>query len=108
MKYFTFFVFSIFFLNISIAQPGNDDCSGLVDLGVAPACEDTVYDNIDATATDIGFGNNPACFNGGTTQNDVWFAFTAPTDITDFTIAIFGAADGPNTQSLLNPQIALY
>ncbi|NRA50292.1 MAG: hypothetical protein HRU12_14260, partial [Phaeodactylibacter sp.] len=59
---------------LAFAQPENDDCSGLIDLGVAPACPDSVYfSNVDATPSDIGFGNIPSCFNGGTVGNDVWF-----------------------------------
>lgn len=98
----------LFFGKILFAQPVNDDCSGLEDLGVAPACPTTIFNNIDATASDIGAGNSPLCFNGGTTQNDVWFSFTTGTDILDFTITVSGTPDGPNSIALTNPQIALY
>jgi gliding motility-associated-like protein len=85
----------------------NDDCSGLIDLGTVPTCPDDVFDNIDATASDIGFNNIPSCFNGGSVQRDVWFAFTLPNDITDVSISLQGVDIGPNG-SILNPQIALY
>jgi gliding motility-associated-like protein len=100
---------SLFILPLlAFAQPVNDDCGGLIDLGVAPACPDTVFfNNIDATASDIGFGNIPECFNGGTVQNDVWFAFTTSDTIFDYTITLTGLSDGTNP-SISNPQIAIY
>lgn len=101
--------FLLLFATALIAQPPNDDCAGLIDLGVAPACETTeFYTNIDATASDIGIGNNPLCFNGGTTQNDVWFAFTTSDTIFDYTFTVMGTEMGPNGQALSNPQIAVY
>lgn len=100
---------SLFLFSIPLfSQPVNDDCSGLIDLGVAPVCETTnIYDNVDATASDIGFGNIPANFNGGVVNNDVWFSFTTPADLQDFKITVFSELGGPNTP-ILNPQIALY
>lgn len=90
------------------AQPINDDCSGLIDLGVAPICPENVfYTNVGATASDIGFGNVPACFNGGGTQRDVWFAFTTSDTIFDYTITVTGLTDGVSP-GMINPQIALY
>ena len=52
----TFLSFLAFFCfeTLLTAQPGNDDCSGLEDLGAAPACTNTIYTNVDATASDIG------------------------------------------------------
>jgi len=93
---------------LAMAQPANDDCTGLIDLGVVPACTPAIYTNVGATASDIGFGNNPSCFNGGTTQHDVWFSFTTTSDLTDITITLIGVLDGPNGDAILNPQIALY
>jgi len=90
-----------------LAQPENDDCSGLIDLGTAPVCPNTIYDNLGATASDIGFNNIPGCFNGGNVNRDVWFAFETPADITDVAITLQGASDGPNG-SILNPQVVLY
>ncbi len=102
----------LFFLltmgTLGIAQPANDDCIGLIDLGVVPACTPAIYTNVSATASNIGFGNNPSCFNGGTTQRDVWFSFTTTDDLTDITITLIGVLNGPNADAILNPQIALY
>jgi gliding motility-associated-like protein len=89
------------------AQPVNDDCGGLIALGALPACGDEIYDNIDATPSDIGFGNIPSCFNGGSVNRDVWFSFTTTDDIIDVTVTLQGATDGPNG-SILNPQINIY
>ncbi len=93
----------LFFLltmgTLGMAQPANDDCTGLIDLGVVPVCTPAIYTNVDATASDIGFGNNPSCFNGGTTQRDVWFSFTTTADLTDVTITLIGVLNGP-TQTL--------
>lgn len=91
------------------AQPVNDNCSGLIDLGVIPACDPAdVYTNVGATASNIGFGNIPSCFNGGGTERDVWFAFTVGTDFTDVTVSVLGTTTGPNGASIINPQIAIY
>ncbi len=102
----------LFFLltmgTLAMAQPANDDCTGLIDLGVVPACTPAIYTNVDATASNIGFGNNPSCFNGGTTQRDVWFSFTTTADLTDITITLIGVLNGANADAILNPQIALY
>ena len=97
------------FLSISLfAQPINDDCNGVIDLGIAPYCDETViYDNIDATESDIGFGNIPDCFNGGIVGNDVWFSFVASDTITNYKISLLGTTEGANG-SILNPQMALY
>ncbi|MEQ8703745.1 MAG: CUB domain-containing protein, partial [Phaeodactylibacter sp.] len=89
------------------AQPANDDCDGLIALGNLPACGDEIYDNLNATPSDIGEGNIPGCFNGGSVDRDVWFSFTTTSDIIDVTITLQGATDGPNG-SILNPQINVY
>ena len=90
------------------AQPVNDNCSGLIDLGVAPACPEGVFfTNVGATASDIGADNLPTCFNGGGTQRDVWFAFTASDTLFDYSITVTGLADG-GSPGMVNPQIALY
>ncbi len=67
MKYFFTLLCSVLFTVSAWAQPANDDCANLIDLGTAPTCLDDIFTNIDAT--DSG-GDNPSCFNGGTTQND--------------------------------------
>ena len=101
------FFFLSFFCTAALSQPVNDDCDGVTDIGTVPTCPDDVFDNIGATASDIGFNNIPTCFNGGAVQRDVWFAFTVPAGITDVTITLDGVDSGPNT-AILNPQIALY
>lgn len=99
--------FALFSLALA-AQPVNDDCAGIIDLGVVPFCPDTVfYNNVNATPSDIGFGNIPSCFNGGGVQNDVWFAFTTSDTIFDYTITVTGISDGM-IGAMSNPQIALY
>jgi gliding motility-associated-like protein len=101
--------FSLLFTTLSWAQPANDDCDGLIDLGIVPTCPGNteIYNNVDATASDIGFGNIPACFNGGSVDNDVWFSFTTTDDITDVSISVLGTDAGSNG-SIMNPQIAIY
>lgn len=93
---------------LCLAQPINDNCSGLIDLGVTPACPPDIFTNVGATTSNIGFGNNPSCFNGGGTQRDVWFAFTTTVDLTDLSITLIGVNTGPNGTAIMNPQIALY
>ena len=94
---------------VVFAQPENDDCAGLIDLGVAPTCPDTVvFSNVDATSSDIGFGNIPSCFNGGVVGNDVWFAFTTSDTIFDYTITVTGISDPDGSAPLSSPQVALY
>lgn len=91
-----------------IQLTNNDDCDGIIDLGVAPFCQPSVFfSNIDATPSDIGFGNSPSCFNGGVAENDVWFSFTTNDTIFQYSIFLTGISDGVNPP-LINPQIALY
>lgn len=89
------------------AQPANDDCPGVINLGVAPVCPQQFFTNVGATASNIGAGNNPTCFNGGIAPRDVWFAFTTSDTITDYTITVAGGPDG-GSPGMRNPQIALY
>lgn len=102
-------VLPLFFLVLgtlkTFAQPANDNCNAAINLGAIPACPTTVFTNINATAST---GNSPSCFNGGTTQRDVWFTFTTPADTRQATIVVKGVSNGPNTKGLLNPQIAVY
>ncbi|MEZ4953467.1 MAG: hypothetical protein R2825_07815 [Saprospiraceae bacterium] len=57
--------FSFLLLTIGLfAQPANDDCAGIIDLGFAPSCDSTLYNNIGATQSDIGFDNFNTCFVG--------------------------------------------
>ena len=106
MKYIWTFVIPFWTIHL-IAQPANDNCNGLIDLGLAPVCTEDIYANVEATASDIGISNNPTCFNGGTTQNDVWFSFTTSDTLFDYTISIMGTSGGANG-AISSPQIALY
>lgn len=109
MRLFSLFLTIMTIVGRVYAQaPVNDNCNGVIDLGVTPACPTTAFTNVNATATDIGFGNNPSCFNGGTAQRDVWFAFTANDTIEDVTISITGTTSGPNGIAITNPQVAVY
>ncbi len=99
----------------SFAQPVNDDCDGLIDLGVAPYCPDItisgneteIYNNIDATPSVVG-DDDPSCFNGGLVNRDVWFSFTTTDTILDYTITVMGVEDNNGTPAMLNPQVAIY
>lgn len=110
MKQFQLLILVLSLFSTTIfAQPPNDDCDNIVDLGVAPSCQtDVFYTNIGATPSDIGAGNSPTCFNGGTTQRDVWFSFTTSDTIRDYTFTIAGVSSGDNQTPIRNPQIALY
>ena len=104
-------ILTFFFLTLTIgllAQPVNDDCSGIIDLGVAPSCDSTLYNNIGATESDIGTDNFPGCFIG-VPDRDVWFQFTATTDFLDYRIEVIGCEDtGQGIDAMSNPQIAIY
>lgn len=109
MKLFLpFFILLAFTGKIFAQAPVNDNCSGLIDLGLLPACPSTIYSNVNATASNIGFGNNPSCFNGGAAQRDVWFSFTTSDTLFDITISLTGVLNGPNADAIGNPEIALY
>ncbi len=102
---FVFLLLSIF----GISQPINDDCAGLIDLGIVPICpSSSIYTNVDATASDIGFGNIPDCFNGGLVDRDVWFMFTTDNMTTDYTITVTGVTDGSGSTPIVNPQLEIY
>ncbi len=111
-KLFTF-LFLLSTLSV-FAQPANDDCPGIIDLGVVPFCPDNqFFTNEDATATDIGNDNIPgpgACGNNDITfvGNDVWFQFTSSDTITDYTITVTGMDDGMGSTAMTNPQIMIY
>lgn len=105
-----------FFLSLSVlafAQaPVNDDCAGIIDLGVAPWCDSTVfYTNLDATASDIGNDNIPNinnCSGLGEMDHDVWFSFIASDTIMDYLITVTGITDGMGSIPMNMPQIAIY
>ncbi|MCU0348311.1 MAG: choice-of-anchor L domain-containing protein, partial [Saprospiraceae bacterium] len=92
------------------AQPANDDCPGIVDLGPAPICPpDVIYNNLNATTSDIGFDNIPPCWVGGIPNRDVWFSFVAVDTILDYRITVTACPDPTlGIDPMLNPQIAIY
>ena len=105
----------ILFLVCSIslfAQPANDDCSGLIDLGVIPLCPDSLYfTNVDATESNIGIDNFPIGCDGGDFSfvgRDVWFQFTTNDTLVDINIDVIGINDPMGSTPLSNPQIAVY
>lgn len=102
-------IFSFFTAISLFAQPSNDDCIGLIDLGLAPVCSTTdLYNNVDATESDIGDDNFPNCFVG-VPSRDVWFAFTTVDTILNYRITLTGCPDPSlGFPSIVNPQIAVY
>ncbi len=62
------------------------------------------FNNVNATASDIGSDNNPSCFNGNVATHDVWFMFTCPDTAFDFRITLTGVT----ANSILNPEFAIY
>ncbi len=105
------FVFFLTFTQV-FAQPGNDDCPGLIDLGEAPFCpSDVFYTNVNATPSEVGNDNIPQsgnCSSLGPMQRDVWFSFVATSAFTDYTITATGITDGNGSTPMLQPQMALY
>ena len=101
--------FSFLLLTIGLfAQPINDDCNGIIDLGTAPSCDSTLYNNFGATESDIGNDNFPNCFVG-VPARDVWFQFTATVDFLDYRIEVTGCEDTDlGIDAMSNPQIAIY
>ena len=105
-------LFFLLLMSLSLfAQPMSDDCEGLIDLGQGPVCTNDIYTNLDATASqpfsDPSF-NIPSCWN--IINHDVWATFTVPPDgsVIDFVISIIGTEAGPNTNTIVQPQLALY
>ena len=110
MKKLNLTIFLLSFFTSIFAQPINDDCPGIIDLGTAPICPviDT-FTNVNATASVVfsdPSANIPLCFNSGNVERDVWFQFTAPLDISDFTVTVSGV-DWMNG-AIVQPQIAVY
>jgi gliding motility-associated-like protein len=95
---------AIFITTICLAQPANDDCAGIIDLGDAPICPSPViYSNFNATTSDIGNDNLPPCFNGAP-ERDVWFSFTATAAIANYEVSVIGSGGSP----IVQPQVAVY
>jgi len=111
MKRILLFCLTIFLSFNAFAQPANDDCSGLINLGEAPLCDSSaIYSNVNATASQIfdppSNVNIPSCWDN--VNNDVWFEFTVPADgsVVDFTVALSG--DDTNGNMMTQPQLAVY
>ncbi len=108
MKHFFTFSFLLFAFSL-FAQPANDDCPGIFNLGAAPICDDNIiYNNFEATESNIGFDNFPSCWVGNPVR-DVWFSFVAVDTILDYRITVTACPDATNNiDPILNPQIAIY
>jgi gliding motility-associated-like protein len=105
-----FFTFSLLLFAFSLfAQPANDDCPGIINLGPAPSCDDNIiYNNLNATESNIGFDNFPSCWVGNPVR-DVWFSFVAVDTILDYRLIVTACPDPTNNiDPILNPQIAIY
>lgn len=91
------------------SQPVNDDCSGIIDLGTAPFCDElTLFNNVGATQSDIGTDNVPFCWVDDP-ERDVWFQFTATDTILEYSIKVIGCPDPVlGLSPMSNPQIAIY
>ncbi|MEM1217782.1 MAG: hypothetical protein AAGH79_02675, partial [Bacteroidota bacterium] len=110
MRHLALLAFSLFTISL-LAQPINDDCSGIIDLGVGPSCTDEIYNNIDATPSTVFSNpalNIPTCWPSVT--NDVWFVFEplANGSLIDFLITLTGTDAGPNNMALTQPALAVY
>ena len=109
-----FCFFTICSVSLFAQIPINDDCGGIIDLGVGPTCDSLAcYTNINATQSNIfnpapppPESNIPACWDN--VNNDVWFQFTAPADgsVVDFTIVVSGC--DTNGTPIVQPQLAVY
>ena len=90
-------------LTLLAQAPGNDECANPIVLPeVVNYCSAVgAYTNVGATPSTYGAAT---CF--GTTENDVWFAFTPVA--TDVTITIRGATNQGAGGTLKNPQISIY
>ncbi len=107
MKLTSTLFFTLLSLASLFAQPANDDCPGVVHLGVAPVCPSPViYTNVNATESNIGMDNFPPCFIGNP-QRDVWFSFVATAAFLDYAITLTGVSDGVSGP-IEQPQIAFY
>lgn len=111
MKRILLFCLTILSFNLFAQIPGNDDCTGLINLGEAPLCDSSaIYNNINATASQIfdppSNVNIPSCWDN--VNNDVWFEFTVPADgsVVDFTVLLSGEAS--NGTPMTQPQVAVY
>lgn len=102
----------LFSLSLFAQAPPNDDCDGIIDLGTAPFCPEGIfYSNTDATPSDVLPGSEAPldCNSLGEPQTDVWFQFTADTEILDYTITVTGL-ENPDTgeNSIVQPVVVIY
>ena len=103
------FLFSFFSISNIYAQPANDDCSGIIDLGTAPigTCPSTDFTNVNATASNVftlPADNIPTCWPS--VNHDVWFRFDVPANgsYVDFIVTVESAGASP----IGNIKAALY
>jgi len=79
MKRILLLVLTALTFNLYGQVPANDDCSGVIDLGFGPSCDSTIYNNVNATASQIfdppSSTNIPSCWDN--VNNDVWYQFTS-------------------------------
>lgn len=97
-------LFSLFFYNATIqAQPANNDCFNAITLPISSNWCSAVaqFTNVGATPS-----NFPAATCFGSTNQDVWFRFTAIG--TDLNITINGNQAPAVGGTLNRPQVALY
>ena len=104
MKKLLTILFTFSTLVLFAQKPANDECQTAVNLGLAPSCTNTVFNNKNATKTDIGSNNNPFCPNDGNVDADVWFSFVASDTIFDYTISI--KSEGLN--GIKNPNVGIF
>jgi gliding motility-associated-like protein len=109
MKSLLIIPFTVFSCWLFAQAPVNDDCAGIINLGIAPYCSNAAqFTNLNATTSNIDpLFNIPDCFNNNA-DRDVWFQFTLPADgsLLDITVSVFG--DINNNGTLRMPQIAMY
>lgn len=107
-KNFLLFLFSCLSL-LAIAQPSNDDCDGIIDLGQAPFQNYTeIYSNAGATPSNIGANNTPSC-SPIIPQRDVWFTFTASDTITEYNVRVLATPDpAKGISGIYNPEFTIY
>jgi gliding motility-associated-like protein len=110
MKVLLTLILSSIALSVFAQAPVNDDCSGIIDVGVIPFCSSPgQYTNAGATASviDIPANNIPSCFSNGV-DRDVWFQFELPADgsIVDIAISVYGNVGGNGTLKM--PEVAIY
>ncbi|HRI59056.1 MAG TPA: gliding motility-associated C-terminal domain-containing protein [Saprospiraceae bacterium] len=98
-----FLISSLTLPALAWAQPSNDDCTNpIVIQSVLNFCSAAgAYTNAGATPSTYSPGT---CF--GSTQSDVWFAFTP--QATDVTITVRGATGQAPGGTLQDPQVSLY